>query len=114
MVAITCMRSIHAAPEETTCYDLTPTGGDYNLKYNTPTQRINLSPWANDIRKSIGVRKAGTSQQQAKCAGLLKKLRSAVQSGMIRTIAVNMSMTEQAFEHLRPVYAMQGALQACI
>lgn len=63
------------APEETTCYDLTPTGGDYNFKYNTPTQRINLSPWANDIRKSIGVRKAGTSQQQAKCAGLLKKLR---------------------------------------
>lgn len=61
--------------EETSCYDLSPTGGDYNVEFGTPTQLNNLSPWANAIRKSIGVPEAGTAEQQAACVELLQSLR---------------------------------------
>ena len=70
-----CAQSICAEQEETSCYDLTPDGGDYNVEYGTPTQLNNLSPWANAIRTSIGVPKAGTIAQQAKCSELLESLR---------------------------------------
>lgn len=76
--------SIIAAKEESSCYDLAPGGGDYNVEHDTPTQLINLSPWANAIRKRIGVPEAGTAKQKAACATLLSLLRCVGYHGLSR------------------------------